>query len=208
MTVSMSMLERLRDVVRGRLSEARFAHTLGVERAVVRLGRVLLPDAVEELRVAALLHDITKEYSEQEHMALLRKHGIELSEQDRRMPALLHSCTAPLVIERDFPEVATPAVLSAVACHTAGKADMSVFDKILYISDYIEDGRTYSACVQVRTLLFEALEQADVSPQEALNAAVLRALDNTIISLVNRSSIVSEQAILARNALLVENFRG
>ncbi len=204
MKLPFGRLDALRACVQGRLGEGRFAHTLGVERACVRLGEQLLPAMTDELRVAALLHDITKEYTPEEHILLLRKYGIELTPGEQHMPALLHSRTAPLVIERDFPDVATPDVLSAVACHTAGRVGMSVFEKIVYISDYIEDGRTYPACVQVRTRLYEALSRKDTAPQDALNAAVLCAMDSTIVSLVGRGSVVSEQTFLARNALLTE----
>ena len=34
-----------------------------------------------------------------------------------------------------------PEIISAIACHTTGKADMSVLDKIVYIADYIEPRR-------------------------------------------------------------------
>ena len=34
-----------------------------------------------------------------------------------------------------------PEILSAIACHTTGKPDMSLLDKILYIADYIEPRR-------------------------------------------------------------------
>ncbi len=201
-------LDALRDRVRGRLSDKRFAHTAGVEQSVKQLAGILLPRCTDELRVAALLHDITKEYSSEEHMALLHKHGMILSENDRHAPALLHSMTAPLVIQRDFPDFATEAVLSAVACHTTGKVGMSIFDKIVFVSDYIEEGRTYTACVAVRNRLFDMLSDGETPPLHALNAAVVAAMDNTIVSLIGRGAVVSEQTFLARNALVAENFRG
>ncbi len=208
MMLTEKAFDALRDTVRGRLSDKRFAHTVGVERTAKQLAEHLLPACSDELRAAALLHDITKEYSTQEHMALLRKHGIVLSAYDRLSPALLHSMTAPLVIQRDFPDVATENILSSVACHTTGKVGMSLFDKIIFVSDYIEEGRTYSACIAVRNRLFEMLRGGETTPLFALNCAVCAAMDNTIVTLIGRGAIVCEQTFLARNALVAENFRG
>ena len=53
-----------------------------------------------------------------------------------------------------------PEIISAIACHTTGKADMSVLDKIVYIADYIEP-RRYKAdnLPQMRRLAYEDLDQ-------------------------------------------------
>ncbi len=36
-------------------------------------------------------------------------------------------------------------ILSAIACHTTGKTDMGMLDKILYVADYIEPRRYKAA---------------------------------------------------------------
>ena len=56
-----AQIDFLRREVRGRLSEKRFSHVLGVERMAVKLGELCLPDMLDKLHVAALLHDISKE---------------------------------------------------------------------------------------------------------------------------------------------------
>jgi predicted HD superfamily hydrolase involved in NAD metabolism len=205
MDVAPTALDGLRERVRRLLTPHRFAHTLGVEACVKRLGERFGLSNIGELRAAALLHDITKEYSDKEHIALLDGAGITPDAETRRMTALLHSMTAPLVIRRDFHEFATDALLSAVACHTTGKVGMSLFDKILFIADYIEDGRTYASCVAVRDRLWQALGDEAVPPESALDEAVLASLDHTVCSLVSRGSLVSVDTVLARNALIGEN---
>ena len=54
-------IDSLRREVGRRLSKKRFAHTLGVEKMAVLLGELCLPDMIDRLHVAALLHDISKE---------------------------------------------------------------------------------------------------------------------------------------------------
>ena len=54
--------DKLYKAVASRLSEKRYMHTLGVEKAAIRLSERLMPECdAEEMRAAALLHDITKE---------------------------------------------------------------------------------------------------------------------------------------------------
>ena len=75
-------IDSLRREVGGRLSPKRFAHTLGVEKMAVRLGEICLPGMIDKLQVAALLHDISKEYSEAEYFLTIKKHNLTLTEED------------------------------------------------------------------------------------------------------------------------------
>ena len=191
-------IEELCQRVRERLSEKRFFHTLGVEQAAIRLGHFLCPDDIRELRCAALLHDVTKELSREEQCEILEKEGIT-DPDDLSSASIHHSLTGPYVIKRDFPELATERVLSAVRKHTTGDSDMSVFDQIIFIADYIEDGRTYSACIDVRDRLYEALGKAECREdmEHALLVAVLSSIDNTVESLKIRKSPIHGRTLLA-----------
>ena len=50
---------------------------------------------VYKLRIAALLHDITKEKSVEEHAALAAQYHIPLSDLEKSAPKVLHAKTAP-----------------------------------------------------------------------------------------------------------------
>ena len=58
-----SSLAKLREAMKMRLSEKRYKHTLGVEDMAKYLGSIIIPKKVDELRAAALLHDIDNEMS-------------------------------------------------------------------------------------------------------------------------------------------------
>ena len=81
---------RLRSLVKERMSQKRYLHTLGVEKMAKRLGEVLLPDKVDELCVAALLHDVAKEMSYEEHMQLLATSDITYGEEYLSTKPALH----------------------------------------------------------------------------------------------------------------------
>ncbi len=200
--INESQLTDLRFQVKSRLSDKRFRHTKGVESMAEFLGMVLLPDKIEELRAAALLHDITKEIPESEQLSMIESYGITLTDTEKKMNALFHSYSAPFLIKRDFPDFATEDVLDAVITHTAGAPDMTTFQKIIFIADYAEESRTFPSCISVRQYLYEGLKHGEEEPEITLDRAVLMALDSTIMSLVGRESLIADQTFLTRNAIL------
>ncbi len=196
-------IDALRDEMSERLSKKRFAHTLGVEKMAALIGDKILPDKVDLLRVAALLHDISKEYSEAEHLYLLKKYDAVIDEGERSAEPLWHSVTAPLAVLDEFSEYADEQVLSAVRHHTVGSPDMSIFDEIILLSDYIEEGRTYENCVRLREDFLGQLSNAN-SKEDAvysLHRAVVKSLDNNINEFVSRGKEFHIKTKLARDAI-------
>ncbi|MBQ8400651.1 MAG: HD domain-containing protein, partial [Clostridia bacterium] len=59
MKITNEMLTDLRAAIVPYLTGKRLEHTLAVEECAAELGKVYLPEQVEKLRAAALLHDIT-----------------------------------------------------------------------------------------------------------------------------------------------------
>ncbi|MBR6709320.1 MAG: nicotinate (nicotinamide) nucleotide adenylyltransferase [Clostridia bacterium] len=100
-SISREALAALRASLAGRLSPARYAHTLGVEQTALRIGALLLPDQLYRLRAAALLHDLTREESVQKQLKILKESGIMLSDHAVASSALLHAVSAAALIARD-----------------------------------------------------------------------------------------------------------
>ena len=202
MSITEKDLHLLSEEVGARLSEKRYRHTLGVERMAKTLGEYFFsPERTAQLRAAALLHDIAKELPEKEQIALIRKGHFPVSEEDLSSEPLLHAFAAPEVIRRDFPHFADESILHAVFCHTTGDTDMDTFDKIVFLSDFIEEGRTYPSCIRVREDLFAALSEGK-EKERALNEAVLLTLDLTIASLLERRLNINLRTVKARNSML------
>ena len=51
-------------------------------------------------------------------------------------------------------------MVSAIAWHTTGKANMSLLEKIIYLADYIEPTRDFCDLRSLRHLAFEDLDRA------------------------------------------------
>ncbi len=200
---SESALDALREDVRAFMSEKRYRHTLGVERMVQRLSSYFENEIdVPLLRAAALLHDIAKELSEESQREILSKMQIKLSKNQNLSPAVFHSFTAEYIIKENFPVYAKHApLICAIRAHTTASPDMSLFDKILFIADYIEEGREYPRSIAEREKLFSALLKG-VCPAMALDASLLSILNSTIAFLTERKYVVCEETLIARERLL------
>ena len=198
-------LDRLRESVSEGMSEKRFRHTAAVEKMAARLGELYAPDKIDILRAAALLHDITKEYSSEKQLQICRKFGIIISKQDILTPKTFHAKTAAALIPTRYPEFADPEVISAVRWHTTGRADMSLLEKIVYLADYIDESRTFPDCVALRNLFWDAVPEK-MSPEERdahLDQVLIRSFDMTLAGLIEDGAPVSDDTFSARNSLIV-----
>lgn len=201
---SESMLKALEVKVKNKLTEHRFIHTLGVRDAALKIADFCYDGDKSEVAVAAMLHDISKEYSVAEQFDMMKKSNCSLTDTDLMSEPVFHSFTAHVVIKSEFSVFATDNVLSAVFNHTTGAPDMSLFDEIIFVADYIEQGRKYEHCKLVRKILYDAFS-ASKDREECvmhLHNATIMALEHTIINLINNKKVLNERTVASRNAFL------
>ena len=207
--ITEQMLDTLREELCGTMSEKRYRHTVEVERMVARLGALFAPDKIPYLRAAALLHDITKEFSLQTQLQILQKFGIITHYSDEISPKTLHARTAALLIPGEYPAFAHPTVIEAVRWHTTGRVGMSICEKLVYLADYIDLSRTFSDCVALREMFWGAdPERMDQGAREAhLREVLLSSYDRTIAALLEEGALISQETMLARNELVEQKRR-
>lgn len=135
----------------------RHAHILGVEAEAVKLAKRWGCD--EDLaRRAAILHDCTKYWPTQRHLAYCEAYKLPLDELELKSEKLLHAKTGALVARHIFGQ--SDAVFDAIFCHTTGKRDMTLLDKIVYIADYMEPNRAFPGVERLRELAYADLDAA------------------------------------------------
>lgn len=197
-------LQFIREKIEDRISPKRYEHIIGVEKMALKLGRVLLPEQVKELQVAALLHDLTKEASLEEHLDLAERFDIVFSKDDLNAPQILHSLTAQCVAKTDFSEFLTDDIISAITKHTLGGDEMSAFDEIIFISDFIEEGRKYESSVKTREFLLKSIENCSSRTEglRYLHKACVLSIDCTVEHLTEKGFFLHPQIIKTKNALL------
>ena len=198
--VTNELLSRVRAEVRTRLGDARFRHTEGVEREVEDLSALLLPNETGRLRIAALLHDITKEVRGQAQIDLCLSLGISLTEEELASPAILHAKSGAEVAKRDFAYAVDDGIIRAISLHTTGDAQMTLFDEILFLADYIEAGRTYDDCRRLRAMFWDADEKTRKTLSH-FHAVLLSAFEMTIADLQTHGRPIVSATLRARDIL-------
>lgn len=175
--------------VRQRLSGKRWRHTRGVMNSAAFLAEKHGVD-ITKAQLAALLHDVAREWTEQEWLVQAQAAGLAVDEAARHAPVLLH---APLGawVARERYQVQDEEVLAAVARHTLGGPGLSDLDKVIYLADCLEEGRIYAGVEALRRL-------AAVD----LDAAMIGAYDQTLRFMLDRRETIHPQTVLGRNELL------
>lgn len=202
-------LTGLRDAAHAHMSEKRYAHTLGVydECAYLADKCGLSGEEKDDLLTAALLHDIAKQLSREEQEDICRRNVIDTS---GATAATLHQLSGAAYARELLGDSTVNArVFSAISKHTTGAAAMSLTDKILFIADYTEAGRTQEACRKMREYLHakcEKIEKADEARQ-IINEVALTVIKNTIEYLAQTGDILDPRINEARATLEAEEKR-
>ena len=78
-----------------------------------------------------------------------------------------------LILARTQWGVEDEAILSAIACHTAGKAGMSKLDKVVYLADMTSKERDWPGVGKLRKLELKDLDAAMLAALRQTNDFVL-----------------------------------
>ena len=200
------LILELRGQVTADMSEKRARHTLAVEQMAARLAALYCPEKEPMLRIAALLHDVTKEWSTDQHAAFLRAHGVTPTVMDLAAPKTLHAKTAALLIPEQYAAYATEEVISAVRYHTTGRENMTLTEQIVYLADYIDDSRTFPDCVALREAFWGANPESMSAEQRKTHLwrVLVQSFDMTITGILEDGAPVSPDTFCARNDLILK----
>lgn len=200
------MIDALRDRVGKEMSDFRFRHTLGVEKMAVKLGELYCCDKIDVLRCAALLHDVTKELSLDEHIAIYKRFGLAPTTEELCAPATLHSVTASLIIPERYSDFADEEIIGAVRYHTVGRGNMTLCEKLIYLADYIDETRAYDDCVALREMFFSAEPEKMCENDRIIHLmrVILRSFDMTVSDILKNGRVLSVETVKARNGIIYE----
>jgi len=165
----------------------RLKHIYGVRDTALKLGKKYDLD-LEILEISALLHDITKYYSKTENMKIIDSYfpetGFIYNEYNEN---LLHAFSAYVLSKKKY-GIKNGEILNSILNHTVGRPKMSIYEKVIFISDYIEPNRTYESCVKVRNIV-----------EKSLDLAVFTAINDSIIFYEKEQSKIPLIAFEARH---------
>ncbi|MGN0367193.1 MAG: bis(5'-nucleosyl)-tetraphosphatase (symmetrical) YqeK [Wujia sp.] len=154
--------------LKGKISEKRFEHSLGVEYTAACLAMRYDVD-VDKARTAGLLHDCAKGLATKTKLEKSQKHGLPISRYEEKNPDLLHAKLGAYYARYKY-DVTDQIILDAITYHTTGRPNMSILEKIIFVADYIEPNR-------------KPLPEIDEIRKEAftdLDTCVIHILKNTL----------------------------
>ena len=148
--------------LQARLSRKRFIHTKGVESVSTCLAMCYEYD-IKKARIAALLHDCAKMLSDHDLLAEAMRKKMSVTESQKNLPYLLHGKIGASYAKEYF-GINDEEILNAIENHTTGRPQMSLLEKIIFLSDYIEPSRQLIGSLylidDIRKIAFLDIDQA------------------------------------------------
>lgn len=182
------MIEKLRLTQK----ERRFNHTLGVVKEAQRLAPRFGVDT-KKARIAALLHDCAKNLDEkkgEEFNVICNTYGVKLDDCAKCEKALVHAYLGAAVAYKDY-GIDDHEILEAIYYHTTARANMSPLEKLIYIADMTEEGRTIEQADEIRRLV-------EIDTDEAL----IYAIGCSIKHVIRKGTLIHPDSIYALNYLI------
>ena len=170
------------EYLKDHLSETRLAHTQRVLLEAQSLAKVWHVDR-KQAELAALSHDMVRNLDPNELDRLIEKW--ELPETLLGNRNLSHGRVAGAMLKHNF-GIDDQAVLDAVSYHTTGRAGMGLLEKVIYIADAIEPGRSYPGVDVLRQLAYKDL-----------NLACIKSMEHTISYVNERGETLSMETVHA-----------
>lgn len=181
--------EKYENLIKSRLSEYRYTHSMNVAKRARELAGIYSLDE-DKAYLAGILHDITKETDYAEQEKYMDNLGIIPTELEKSNKLVYHqisgACYVKSVLGIDDEEI-----LSAIRYHTTGHAEMTDFEMVIYLADLTSAERSYPDVESVREL-------ADNS----LTDAMLCATRFTITDLANKNKLIHPDTLYCYNWVL------
>ncbi|MDO7788262.1 bis(5'-nucleosyl)-tetraphosphatase (symmetrical) YqeK [Desulforamulus aquiferis] len=171
------------------MPEERFRHSVGVAQTAEKLALKYNADP-DKARLAGLLHDVARDFDDNEMLARAKKAELQISEFGFAMPILLHGPIGAIMAGEEF-GITDQEILNAIALHTVGSEYMSQLDKILFVADKIEPNRKFKNVDIIR-------QQVEMD----LDLALISCFDESIRYALKIGCLLHPTSIKARNELL------
>lgn len=133
-------IDKIKQRLKRKLDADRYEHTIGVTYTATALSMRYDCD-LKKAELAGLLHDCAKCIPDDAKLKKCIKYHLSVTETERKNPYLLHSKLGAFLAMNKY-EVNDKDVINAVLYHTTGRPAMSTLEKIIFIADYIEPGRS------------------------------------------------------------------
>lgn len=172
------------------LKPNRYIHSVNTMKVAVALAEYYGVNR-DAAAIAGLLHDCAKNLNDDETIEYCRANSIEPSIIEQKQVFLLHGTVGAIIAKEKY-GIEDEVILKAVKYHTTGCSEMSMLDKIIFLADYIEPGRTHAEAENARKLAY-----VDI------NMALIYVFDSVIKYVIEQNGLIHPFTIEARNSILM-----
>ncbi len=152
-------IKALEEYVERAMTPYRFRHTLGVVETAKDLAVIYGVDS-NKATIAALLHDIAKEFTSRKKREFCKEHNIYVDDFLQTNIHLIHGDIGAYIAKEDL-NIQDKDILNAIINHTLGSHHMSDLEKVVYIADMIEPNRKkYKELYKLRKMAYTDLNKA------------------------------------------------
>ena len=180
-------------LIRERLSDYRFYHSLCVAESAKALARRYGADE-HKAEVAGILHDITKECSPEEQLEIIEKAGFAVTPLEKAGKKFYHQISGSAYAKAQL-GIENTEILDAIRYHTTGRANMTLMEEIVYLADFISADRDYNDVDIMRKKVEEGKEYG-----------LLYATEYTIKSVVQKNALLHPDTVNAYNWIIETYF--
>ena len=127
-------IEKIKNDLKNNLSEYRYEHSLMVADEARKLARIYGYNE-DKAYVAGLVHDIAKEFSDEENKKYIEKYNLSkdlLKEENKK---IMHADIGSVVVKELYNM--DDDISKAILYHTIGNKNMNLLSKIIFIADKI-----------------------------------------------------------------------
>ena len=173
-------LEQIHKKLKESLKESRYVHSTGVEEVAHDLA-IIYGCNERQAVLAGILHDCAKCLSDEALLQECRLNHLPITDVEVECPFLLHAKVGALYARIKY-GIEEKEILNAITYHTTGRPGMSILEKIIFVSDYIEPyRRPLPRIEEIRKTVYQNLDQG-----------VYLVLENMVQYLENSGSIIDQ----------------
>jgi len=176
-----------------KLSPKRYFHALATGEMSKQLAQIYGVDE-QKAFLAGLLHDCAKGMSHNDLIQYAQDHDIQIDRMQLSQPSLLHSIVGASIAMLEF-GISDKEILHAIKSHITGLTNMSLLDKIIYLSDSSEPNRDYRGVEKIRRLAFN----------KELDNALLEAMEMKLIYVMKKRLMLHPASIEAWNDIVKQH---
>ena len=144
--------------IKKNLTQKRLEHTYSVCDTALLLNKSNNFNISEKSIIyASYLHDASRYYKLEEMKSILDENNIAYKSHYNE--GLLHAKVSMIIAKNDFC-IEDADIINAILYHTTGRAEMSMLEKIIYASDYLEPLRKLDKADEIRSIAIKDFNKA------------------------------------------------